>query len=839
METKNLWKRIETLKGGSIVNIKPIFIDTEQLLIANENNIKIYNVNNLSLPTVIVSIEEDDRILQMVTKRSNNSNVQKIYVSTLQGYIYTFDVKKNILDKIKSTGKNGDCLISLKPNQKLRDLKVNPTNENQLFLLYNDSVEVLSLVRDSNTVSDRKVIYKLSNENSIDKKSKEGLKQFALSPDGKLIAVLIGKLQIILIDTSGQSQLQRPFVSEFQISIMCFMPKIHTQKDNDNVLVFGNAIGRINYVSISIQLPIDQLKITNYVHWHKGIINAMEYAQDGSSLYTGGFENTVLISQNSIRKKDFVSGLEGVIKHISLDYENKRAAVCLDTNAIAIVNLSNKLILKLLRYIQPQTSTSQLLPDPRSQLMVNSSTGNIQFFNYQNNSVQKEITVVPPLNSMLSTEVTKSLSKRQKKGILVDQSIVQCFSLHPTLPLLATFESGPIHAIVPTQHLKFWQYTDTGYQCLFSIAQPHYTQITAMAFHPSLPTLLTQSKNDFKLWSQEKDRKIGGQQHANKVYWTCAYQGSYKNLDCSSTPCFSPDGSVFTVSFQHVSVVWSLQEFHLLQVFTSLRQNTVVQFQSIIKSQSRYQMLLLYSDHSSAIWDIESNSLVTVANLHILHAAVDQDQYCYLIKSDNGERLLIYNTETHKLVHQIDLSSSWSTREMIFDRSRVILRNFENLMIGYEIVNSESAQTQPIPTTLQLTKKQQKQQQQKVQKDKKRTLADLQRDEMQEDADQTAPSTSSSTVINTQSAITSLFSGASHIIPSVGSLFNKFMDSMLTTKSNQTSDNVNQNKDLSQSPDLHQKEKEKDSKTKKIKLDNSENKDNNRFSNMSEFFENL
>lgn len=149
--------------------------------------------------------------------------------------------------------------------------------------------------------------------------------------------------------------------------------------------------------------------------------------------------------------------------------------------------------------------------------------------------------------------------------------------------IMATYDTWHDYEYTKQTHLKFWRKTETKYELVTRIDQPHgETRLSSMAFTPSFafgdqtsPCLVTASLNGLvKLWHY-RELTTSTSTTASVGAWMCYNVLDYRKLvpvDCT----FSQDGSILAVAytsldFLHgVVVLWSPHTGVMLQTLSTL-----------------------------------------------------------------------------------------------------------------------------------------------------------------------------------------------------------------------------------------------------------------------------
>jgi len=865
------WKDMGIQSGGSLVEIKPLFLESNKLIIASGCMIKVYNSQSGELRAE-ESISNQERFTSMYWE----SGSKIVYLSTKQGNIYLYN---------HTTYKVEQCYkLKISINRLL-------VKDNNIYILNDSGVYCCANITSATTTIEPKKILEIHNGS-----------QFQLSPKGNYL-VVCSEFNIHLLNLDNILSSPRPYKSEFLVTSVSFItPLIQKNNTSTITIAFGTTIGRLNYITYTPSNNLIQkesnsnnsnnsnngnnkqqnqkeaLSFSSYFHWHSTPLISMEVSSDGTLLFTGGYENTIVMWSIATNRKKVLPRLGGAIVSISMDPTLKYLAVGLSTNKIQIVQISDQSLVKTilglqqsasLRNQQPQPITTKSIQiDPKSKNLAISGSmdGFIQFYDLKNNRVDSEIQVSPPKNTLVSTKKTKGVflaTAQDLSKFTVNKTIVEPIEFHKKQPVFVSFEScvddNPLveqEKAVKDQILKFWDASNSTYECNFSITCPHTTPITSMSFHPTSSILLTTSELDFKLWKKQNMESVDSITKIQKSYWTCVNQGSYK--DMKSTSCsFSSDGSIFAIGFENLVTLWKSTNSTLIEVITYPSDHIV---SDVTFVPGTNYLLVNYKDKSAVLWNLETLSPVRKYNFIVSSIAVNDNYYAIAASQEKNQifnRLLIFNNKDASLVSDVIIPGSNSLVQIMFskDKDHDCIFGFTStgLILGYTTCQDQSNKKLLDSTTAE--------EQEEQQEDGSITSylgtnsnKKQKKDIKSKSQDTTTQSSSNIYKVTTPSQI---FNAASHIIPGVQNVYQKYMDSMLedsnnttttttntdTTFENNNNNNVNENNNTSTNNNNTKqqkgtKDKKKQSTFKQQPQTQTQQKEE-KFSSMKNFFDTL
>ncbi|GAM24433.1 hypothetical protein SAMD00019534_076080 [Acytostelium subglobosum LB1] len=818
-DSESAWKNMDITSGGSFIDVHPILASSTDLLVACLNKIYVYNPQTGQVKKQIIL--KSFISAMCLSKKQKNVVLVSTVGSLLQIEFDSSSSNKTESSKGTSTTASSSTSSEQQYTKPLKDpislateiivhMIVDPSNHDQLYYSTPTGVFRIDL---SQTQQPATRLMFISYPRGM-----------VLSDTGRLLAVHSNNVNIQIINL--QSGLEKVWTSESVVTSMAFSPR-------QSILSYGTTTGRINHLSINAQSM--KLSITGYDHWHPTPVTALQYSSEGNLLFSGGFESSLVVWTTATMRRNFLPRLGGAINSVSVDPDTGYVAVALKTNCIKVVNVSDLSLSQSIigvRFGSNTRSLTGLQAHPLTRtIAMNGTDGTIQFYDARQNRVSSELIVSPPANTSISTKQAKTKLKQfdGSNPFDVQNSQVTRLAFHPRFNYLATFEERPgtqnmqANLIVKDQILKFWKPTsesnvispsDSLYECSFSVTTPHKSPIQSMAFHPKLALLLTGSSTDFKMWQKKDDM------------WSCVFTGQYRSLPATAA-AFSHDGSVFAISAGHLVTVWQLEGFKML---TILAHTTVSLVRSLHFLADATQLLANY-ESCMAVWDLTrvapilaidgpldslavspdgdriaiSGSLsndangntnyISILNTHSAgentdslftceHVVMFQSPVKNLLFADEPHQQCLYYTPHNHFICGLSIATDGDASKSAAAAIRLNPNKYSEKMGKNKMLKNHNRNTKQQLADMQEMTEKLKQTQ--AQKELEKEAAKIVQAEMDMDH---MPS-----VQQVGSAPTNIFNAASHIIPGVQSIYQTFMDSMLTTQAPSTSSSSSSSK---------------------------------------------
>lgn len=357
--------------------------------------------------------------------------------------------------------------------------------------------------------------------------------------------------------------------------------------------------------------------VTTTVHWHAHPVGAISFDSTGAHMLSGGLEMVLVFWQLESGKKDWLPRLNAPIHGISHSPDESLIALRCSDNTIKLINSRSRLLqvcveginlasphlnLSVLysgnlhsmyqsvrRYQRVQQLKTGLVIEPRTNAFAFSATeGQVQLYSAQEDRNILKVQVGP-------RNPTHQVQKSNVKETQVSQV---AFSGNGDWMVTVDLRNDSL----AQSSLKFW-YLDKSsqqYEVNTQLDLHPSERIRAIAYHPKRDVCVSVSSDGkFKSWvlrqhtneeldesgqenswnPQENAKAQKGKNNApnqkrvqvlegnDKYYWTIASSGAYRNLEPRAA-CFSADGSLLAIAYNHIITLWSSESNVLLQILT-------------------------------------------------------------------------------------------------------------------------------------------------------------------------------------------------------------------------------------------------------------------------------
>ncbi|KAL5281274.1 WDR75.2 family protein [Megaselia abdita] len=352
--------KLETLFGGSIIGSKPLFNSKgETVFIIQGNTVVVFSVKTGELINKFEPAR--DKVIKIEFEIGNKDF---LIGCTESGQIVKWKSKKGTIEqkielKLPKLAKvTAFALVSLDYDDTgLKAIVVykNPSRV-QLLDFFDVKTGTKSKSHFTYDLNMAKVILKVNHE----------LNFFAL--------VQQHTVYVVNVKTWAANRMRNAHM----VNVTCleFHPK-------EEVIATGDATGKI----MLWRNFYDSFPITSLYHWHHTQVNALEFSESGSSLYSSGNES-VLVKWGLVRDdKSFLPRLPGNGVQLAICTNNAKLAVSLEDNSILIIgdDQSVETTLQLSSLIPKNKTNLPNFPigfklNPRNQsVLYNGRKGQIQF----------------------------------------------------------------------------------------------------------------------------------------------------------------------------------------------------------------------------------------------------------------------------------------------------------------------------------------------------------------------------------------------------------------------------------------------------------------------------
>lgn len=194
-----------------------------------------------------------------------------------------------------------------------------------------------------------------------------------------------------------------------------------------------------------------------------------------------------------------------------------------------------------------------LVIEPRNgNVVLNGLPGTLQFYDPIQEQHIMELEITP----------RNKVSRTDEKEIIPPQVLHCAFSKDKAARWMATVDGRDDHETTPELYLKFWEYDDDArtYVLNTRVDAPHTKAITSCIFNPrennQAPMVVTTSLDGtFKIWELTHQGEARRGIEA-EMAWGCRSTGFYRDMipRCAS---FAADGSMLAVSYGQIITLWN------------------------------------------------------------------------------------------------------------------------------------------------------------------------------------------------------------------------------------------------------------------------------------------
>ncbi|KAG6546677.1 hypothetical protein Mapa_011866 [Marchantia paleacea] len=304
----------------------------------------------------------------------------------------------------------------------------------------------------------------------------------------------------------------------------------------------------------------DAESCTTY-HWHANAVQSLCFSVDGTYLFSGGSEGTLVIWQPETGKQQYRPRLGGPLVYITQSKDPSVFAIsCLD-NTIKFINLGTTHVEKCFQGIRTFTplpdvlkwvSNTRALFEPKDgKLAFPTDHMGLQFYDPVRDTHLAEVQIAP--RTYVGADFKKNLSESGPSTFVTHVAFSSDGSIMATIDICL-----PEEDIGGSATLKFWDRhaRRLSYTLSTVVNDPHGADITSMVYHPSRHILVTCSVDaTFKVWVQSSDFKVEDD-YETVTGWRCRSVGSYRHKQMLAV-AFSPDGSLLAAAAEELVTLWN------------------------------------------------------------------------------------------------------------------------------------------------------------------------------------------------------------------------------------------------------------------------------------------
>nr|XP_020658546.1 WD repeat-containing protein 75 isoform X1 [Pogona vitticeps] len=294
------------------------------------------------------------------------------------------------------------------------------------------------------------------------------------------------------------------------------------------------------------------------MHWHHDEVLDLAFSVEGTNLLSGGIESVLVQWRDgSDAKKEFLPRLGSTIQHISVSPDGTFLCTSHSDNKIVIIHSNLRVASIIQGLIKGSDIKTGLMVDPRTKaLVLNGKPGHLQFYSLQNDKQLYSLDIVQQefIHQYGLTQIELSKAAFDSKG-----------------NWLATVEQRQGSCSDLELQMKLWAYDEQAQSFTLNtrINMPHEDCVTGLCFRctdeseNATPTLVTASRDGhFKVWMLLVDNEDENE----SITWACDFVGSYHHYRATNC-CFSEDGSLLAVSFDEIVTLWDSETWDLKCTF--------------------------------------------------------------------------------------------------------------------------------------------------------------------------------------------------------------------------------------------------------------------------------
>ncbi|XP_030846369.1 WD repeat-containing protein 75 [Strongylocentrotus purpuratus] len=566
--------------GGILTNQRPVFTsDSKCLLVCSGHRVK------------IISCLSGECIRELTGHRSNVNGVHinpwnklQVLTSSEDGTVFLWDYMDNVI------------LKTIKFDRPLYGLFLHEAHKNVLFVLckkMDDNGQILH--KKPLRLCMASIPSGTSNKTPLTPEfvivvGSGGDRCISFGANGQYMACVMGNnLKVYNFD---DKTIQR---TEMKVKPTCLACHPH-----DNCIAVGDVKGQVSIVWNIFQ----QESITKSInHWHALPVQDVSFSPEGTYLFSGGHECTLVQWQYNSKHKDFMPRLGNAITHIACAPNGQLRALSLRNNSILLLTTKVMHTIQGLDHSSFHQKQSNPVPtglavDPRTDaLVLNGKLGHLQFYQLGKDKLLYNMDITGE-NYISPENLHKPLAHTEVT--------------HMTFDLkgewMVTAERRDDGETSVEMRLKFWEFDakKQSFTLNTTVEMPHQEAINALSFRPSSKerknddamVVTTSADGKFKLWVLVDDTDVEKAKHC----WNCESVGFYKNTEPRAA-AFSSDGSLLGVGFSEVITLWNPEVNELRKILTHAAVSTEIQ--SLCFGHGSSAHLLVSSTSSSiTVWNL-------------------------------------------------------------------------------------------------------------------------------------------------------------------------------------------------------------------------------------------
>ncbi|CAM6129488.1 unnamed protein product [Calypogeia fissa] len=371
----------------------------------------------------------------------------------------------------------------------------------------------------------------------------------------------------------------------------------------------------------------DDAEACTTYHWHANEVKSLLYSVDGTYLFSGGAEGTLVIWQIETGKQQFLARLGGQLYFITPSPDPSVFAISCSDNAIRFVNIGTMNVEKSCQGIKPVVPMPSLFKSVNNTRVAFSPQGGklvlptdnvaVQFYDTVRDCELFEVSVAPRTNI--------SGANNARDGSSGQSTFVTHVTFSTDGSVMATVDVRfPEGNIGGSACLKFWHFDPKKQNNKFSlntmVDEPHGAEITGLVYHPSEHMVVSCSVDStFKVWVT----RDGIQENTGTVSaWRCRSVGSYRHKEMYSA-AFSPDGSLLGVATEELITLWNPYSNGFVTSLASVLSPQTISFLAFVHNSKCIVAASSGSRSRMIVWHLPTLSVLWSCKVHVEALSVD------------------------------------------------------------------------------------------------------------------------------------------------------------------------------------------------------------------------
>ncbi|OQV23308.1 WD repeat-containing protein 75 [Hypsibius exemplaris] len=427
--------------------------------------------------------------------------------------------------------------------------------------------------------------------------------KIAFDPQGDFFAAVNGKS--LCLHFLKDQQYKRHLIKDRIFTCVAIHPK-------ERCIATGDSQGRI----FLWRCFEDTKQVTkSTLHWHSSAVLDLAFSAEGSYLWSGGHESTLVQwSLNHTDHKDFLPRMGAAIVHLALSYDNNTILVSHADSVVTLVGLQRNILCRIASLYWSSTPDDRVLCDQQQRalavlaadpigraLVMRGKPGQLQLYNAAEGKLTPPIDVVGQniMSSGLSNFINATIDAAAFGTVTAGERTWMC-----TCDSLITPHVGSVI------NLKFWEFDEVTkrYVVRMTVVDPHDADpVRSIVFSPHSDdgAVATISESGFKIWMAIREKSLTG----SRLIWICTGQGRFKESP-PSTCVFSPDGATLAVAFSSLVTFWDVETAHLKD-FVLTNPPSAGPIRNLAYGPDGTDTFVTTTDSAVCFWDLSTTTLMS------------------------------------------------------------------------------------------------------------------------------------------------------------------------------------------------------------------------------------